>query len=333
MRPIVWGWIWLVVTAPGWAEDIVVIARGDTLGESRRTGEILDYTGEALTLQVAGGRKEQIPAARVVSFEITKVPEHQNADQLYAEGRYADAVVSYRRAVEKEHRTWVRRNILSQMTWCYRNLEQFDRAGETFLLLLRADPSTPWYGSIPLAWKPSQPAADLVLQATRWMANTQVPAAALLGASWLLATPQREQALAKLQELTACPDPRVALLATAQQWRGAVVTASLQDVERWQELARQLDASLQAGPTFVVGQALARHERPARAALAFLRVPILHSDDRDLAAESLLAAGEQLEKAGDVAGARTVYRELIQHYPQHALVPVAEQRSEQLPRK
>ncbi len=333
MRRIVWGWTWLVVTAPGWAEDVVVIARGDTPGESRRTGEILDYTGEALTLQVAGGRKEQIPAARVVSFEITKVPEHQNADQLYEEGRYADAVVSYRRAVEKEHRTWVRRNILSQMTWCYRNLEQFDRAGETFLLLLRADPSTPWYSSIPLAWRPSPPAADLVQQATRWMANTQVPAAALLGASWLLATAQREQALAKLQELTSCPDPRVALLAAAQQWRGSVVTASLQDVERWQELARQLDASLQAGPTFVVGQALARHEQPARAALAFLRVPILHSDDRDLAAESLLAAGEQLEKAGDVAGARSVYRELIQHYPQHALVPVAEQRSEQLPRK
>ena len=97
MRRIVWGWTWLVVTAPGWAEDVVVIARGDPPGESRRTGEILDYTGEALTLQVAGGRKEQIPAARVVSFEITKVPDHQNADQLYEEGRYADAVVSYRR--------------------------------------------------------------------------------------------------------------------------------------------------------------------------------------------------------------------------------------------
>jgi hypothetical protein len=46
-----------------------------------------------------------------------------------------------------------------------------------------------------------------------------------------------------------------------------------------------------------------------------------------------LAAGEQLEKAGDPAGARTVYRELIQHDPRHALVPVAEQRIEQLPRK
>ena len=40
-----------------------------------------------------------------------------------------------------------------------------------------------------------------------------------------------------------------------------------------------------------------RHMRPSRSCA----VPILHPDDRDLAAESLLAAGEQLEKAGDPA--------------------------------
>jgi Flp pilus assembly protein TadD len=149
----------------------------------------------------------------------------------------------------------------------------------------------------------------------------------------LLATDRREQALETLGQLTSCPDPRVALLAEAQQWRGAVVTASLKDAERWEQQVSRLDASLQAGPWFVVGQGLARHNQHPRAALAFLRVPILYPDDRDLTAESLLAAGEQLEKAGDPAGARTVYRELIQHDPRHALVPVAEQRIEQLPRK
>ncbi|MHB0957827.1 MAG: tetratricopeptide repeat protein [Pirellulaceae bacterium] len=327
----IWAWgLVLVMAAPGGAEDAVVILRGDGQGETRRTGEIVDYTGESLTLQVAGGRKEQIPAGRVLAFEMTKGPDHQTADQLYSEARYADAVVSYRRAVESERRTWVRRLILSRMTWCYRNMEQFDRAGDTFLLLLRADPSTPWYSAIPLAWKPHSPAADLVQHATRWMADSQVPAAALLGASWLLATPEREQALKTLNQLTSSPDLRVAMLADAQRWRGEVVTASLPDVERWQAQVRRLDPSLQAGPSFVVGQALARHDQHARAALALLRVPILHPDDRDLAAESLLAAAEQLDKTGDVLGARTVYRELIQRYPHHALVPVAEQRIEQV---
>jgi hypothetical protein len=196
-------------------------------------------------------------------------------------------------------------------------MAQFDRAGETFLVLLRSDPSTPWYSAIPLAWKPSQPVADLAQQATRWMADSQVPTAALLGASWLLATAQREQALETLGRLTSCPDPRVAILAEAQQWRGTVVTARLEDVQRWEQQVSRLDASLQAGPWFVVGQALARHNQHARAALAFLRVPILYPDDRDLAAESLLAAGEQLEKA-EMPPERGPYREPIQHHQQHS---------------
>ena len=34
MRYIVWGWTWLVVTAPGWAEDVVVI-RAETRPANR----------------------------------------------------------------------------------------------------------------------------------------------------------------------------------------------------------------------------------------------------------------------------------------------------------
>ncbi len=94
-----------------------------------------------------------------------------------------------------------------------------------------------------------------------------------------------------------------------------------------------IDPALQSGPAFVLGTALSRLGEPAQAALYFLRTPILHPADRDLAAEALLAAGEQLEKAKDPAGARSVYRELIDHYQQHALAPVAEQRLEQLPPK
>ena len=44
------------------------------------------------------------------------------------------------------------------------------------------------------------------------------------------------------------------------------------------------------------------------------------------AAESLFAAGEQLEKMGNRAGATTIYRELLQKHPKHALAPLAEQR-------
>jgi tetratricopeptide (TPR) repeat protein len=162
------------------------------------------------------------------------------------------------------------------------------------------------------------------------MAATQSPSSALLGASWLLTTSRREEALRTLRRLTSSDDARVAQLAEAQRWRVAQVTAADDEVRRWCTQLNQFDASLRAGPSFVVGQALARLQEPQQSALAFLRVSILHPDQRGLAAESLLAAGQQLEKAADPDGAARLYRELVDRYPRHLLVPEAQRRLEQL---
>ena len=157
------------------------------------------------------------------------------------------------------------------------------------------------------------------------MENRDLPIARLIGASWLLSTSNREQALAALSELTSDPDPRIAMLAETQQWRDQIVTATAQQAELWQEQLLRLDTSLRAGPFFLVGQTLARHGKNAEAALAFMRVAIMHPVQSELAAESLFAAGEQLEKLGNSGGAQTVYRELVQKHPKHPLTAVAEQ--------
>ncbi len=310
-----------------WAEDTVTVTpRLNSDGLLRRKGTILDFTGTALTLQLPGGREEQIPTSLVIGYETQRVPDQQTGDQLFAEGRYADAVVSYRRAVDVEQRKWMRREILAQLVRCYKNLQQYVRAGDTFLLIVQSDPTTQLLDAIPLAWKPEQPAADLAQRAEQWLQDQDVAAARLMGASWQLFTSHRERALESLSTLSTHPDPRIALLAEAQRWRGEMVTATLEQALRWQQQLRRLDDSLQAGPCFVLGQALARHNRSEEAALAFLRTAILHSVEADLAAESLFAAGEQLEKMGNRAGATTVYRELLQKHPKHALAPLAEQR-------
>jgi tetratricopeptide (TPR) repeat protein len=307
-------------------EDTVVISRGDGPGQARRTGEIVDFTGEFLTLQLAGGRQEKIPAERVLGVETSRVKDHQNADQLVLEGRYPDAVVAYRRAANEESRTWVRRQILASLVRCYTNMNQPDLAGDTFLLILRSDPTSPWFDTIPLAWMPQPPAGSWEQRAADWMDNPTVPAAALMGASWLLSTARRDQALDVLRRLAADPDSRVALLAEAQQWRVRLVTASAEDVARWESVIGRLDRSLRAGPYFLLGHAQARQSEPVRAALAFLRVPILYPEHRDLAAESLLMAGEQLTLAGSRDGAATLFRELIDKHPDHVLAAVAEQK-------
>lgn len=318
---------------PTWADDVVSVDRGEGEAPAQRRGTIVDYTGEALTLEVAGGRQEKIAADRVVAWQTDRVPALVEADKFRAEGRFADAVVAYQRAVEQEKRTWLRRWILIQLVDCYRNMEQFDRAGDSFLLLLRSDPAATRLASIPLAWKTRQPTPDLARHAAKWLADDKSPTARLLGASWLLSTNQRDEAMEKLQQLATCQDSVIAQLAQAQRWRTEVVTASRADVAGWEEKFRTFAPALQSGPSFVLGQALARHGESRLAALYFLRTPILYRDDRDLAGEALLAAGEQLEKAGDRVGARNAYQELLRDYPQHALAATAEQRLEQLPPK
>ncbi len=320
----------LCLAGQGWAEDTVTVARSNRLGTSRRHGTIVEYTGTALTLQLSNGRPEQIESSRVVSYETERVPDQKNGDQLFEEGRFADAVVSYRRAIKIEKRRWMRRIILAQLARCYRNLKQIVRAGDTFLLIMRSDPTTQLLDAIPLAWVSSPPPADLVERSAHWLDNADLPAAQLIGASWLMATAQRQQALTMLDKLTNAQDPRIALLAEAQRWRDRIVTATPDDVRHWQQQLGTMDESLRAGPYFLLGQALARQGQGSAAALAFLRIPILHADQYDLAAEALFAAAKQLDSKGDRSEARRVYQELVRTYPKHQLAPAAQQRLQRI---
>lgn len=310
------------------AEDLVVVSRSDGPGETRRRGTITDFTGEALTLKLANGHEEKIEPSRIVGYDTELTQEQQNGDRLFLEGRYADAVVSYRRAVESEQRRWMRRIILAQLARCHANMQQIVRAGDVFLLITRSDPQTQLLDALPLAWVASAPPVDVVAQSTRWLASSDSPVARLLGASWLLATSERPQALTELQKLTTAPDRRIAALATAQLWRDQLVTASAEDIQGWERQLGELDEKLRAGPYFLLGQAWARHQQHQAAALAFLRVPILYPENWDLVAESLFAAGEQLEKMGDHSGAVKVYTELVQTCKDHRLAPLAQQRLE-----
>jgi len=313
----------------GIAEDVVTVKRSNAPGETRRQGTIIDYTGRTLTLRLPSGRDEQIESSRVTGYATELVPEHANADQMFAKGRFTDALVSYREAIQNEQRGWVRRVILARMARCYSNMQQIVQAGEAFRLLLQSDPETQLFGAIPLAWVSSTPSPDVVERANQWIGSSDMPAVQLMGASWLLGTAHRQRAIEVLGTLTAARDPRVAGLAEAQLWRDRLVTASLEESQRWEEQVRSLDVSLRAGPYFMLGQLLARHGLNKAAALAFVRVPVQYSAQQDLTAEALFAAGEQLEKAGEREEAQAVYQELAREHANHRLAPPARQRLRQ----
>jgi tetratricopeptide (TPR) repeat protein len=311
------------------AEDTVIIAAGQNAGaQTRRTGEIVDFTGETLTLRTATGAEAAIPADRVLEVQTDWTAPHVRGDELFAENKFAEALDQYRAAAREESRAWVRRRLMAQAVWCYRYLGQPEYAAGTFLTLVADDPKTQHFDAIPLAWTPAQPGASFAGRLPAWLESDN-DAAALIAASWLLATREQSSAAEKLRELALAGDARIALLAEAQRWRiGAAATEA--EIARRLSIVERMPEPLRAGPYFLIGQAQARLKQAPGAALTLLRVPVLYPQHRELAAESLLAAARHLEQNDRREEALRVYRELITEYSESRLTDLAKQGVERL---
>jgi tetratricopeptide (TPR) repeat protein len=309
---------------------VVEVSRDGQREPERRRGEVVQYAGGTLTLELASGRREQIPAAQVQSIQTERVASHSQADRLAAEGHYAQALSKYRQALGQEPRQWMQRRILADMVQCHQLLGQLEQACESFLLLVRHDPLSPWFDRIPLSWSGRAGSEEFRQLARTWLDQADRPVAALLGASWLLSGADRQQASRTLQRLAGHGDQRIASLAAAQLWRTAQPVSSADIVAGWQNRLDQVPWDLRAGPNFMVGTALAHLQRHDEAALVLLKVPILYPQQRELAAEALWAAGESLRSAGPAKEAKNVYRELAGRFPQHPLSAQARQRLQQM---
>ena len=284
----------------------------------RRTGQIEEYDGQGLVLVTPQGRKETIPLEKLVDFQTTATAEELSGDQLRREGRLTEAAEAYKKARRAESRKWVARRIATRLIDCYDGLGQIDQAGEEFLAIVVVDAETPHFGAIPLAWRTPSLAGPVTTRATKWLAATDQPAAALLGASWLLSGAERAKAIKVLKTLSSDLDPRIAHLATAQLWRTTLVTATAADAEKWQQQISRMPPDLRAGPLLVQGDLLARIERADDALLAYLQVPLVYHDRQTLSGEGLLSAANVLEKSKRTDDAQRLYRELLANYPAFA---------------
>ncbi len=322
--------VWLILVGGiAKAEDIVLISSGQEGGAPvRRVGEVLDYNGQTLTLRTSNGATATIPAQRVIEVNAEWNEAHRRGDELFAAGDFAGALEQYRIAVRQEQRAWVRRRLLMQAVWCFRNLDQPEQSANAFLTLASEDPTLLYFDAIPLAWTAEHPNAAFENRLRTWLGGEN-SIASLIAASWLLSTRERTSAVQTLRELTSHTDPRIALLAEAQLWR-TQPSADAAEVARWRRIITRIPEPLRAGPYFVLGQALARVGESQQAALAFLRTPLLYPQQRKLAAESLLAAGRELEQLSRADEAAHVYRELLTNYPDNQLADLAKQRLDRL---
>lgn len=306
------------------AADTVVYRTGeDGSGRATATGTIEELAGGILVLLRESGVRQSIPESRVLRLESDWSAMHEAGDRLMEAGEFDEAARSYRAAIAGEPRSWVKRKIVAGLIQCNKNLGQSQQAGVAFLELLRSDPKTHYFHLIPLSWRPYQPDRNLQGQAEDWLRADSSPVAVLMGASWLLSTGRRGDAIESLRQLTAERDSRVAFLSQAQLWRTLTATATVSDVETWQAMVGRMPTRLRGGPYFVVGRAWGAQGRHELAALSFLRVPILYPAERQLAAWALLSAGGELEKIEQTKEAVSIYKEIVRDHPEHEAVAEA----------
>ena len=317
-------WLLLCTCCAALGADTVTVRSANGRRESKLSGEIVDGVGAELTLRRASGRDERIATDRIVDVESNWSESQQRAEQLREEGKCTEALIYYRQALDAEQRTWVRRRIVARLIECYADTGEYERAGDMFAVLISSDPQTPDFAVIPLNWGTARPNASLESRAMQWL-DAGPPPLRLLGASWLLGS-RRGDAVAALHKLSSDSDSRVAFLAKAQLWRSNAATAQKSDVAQWEDVVERMPESLRAGPHYVVAEVLARHNEHQAAALHWLRIPVLYAHQRQLAAEALWRAANQLERLGKTAEARTLYREIVSQHPHAACASQARER-------
>jgi tetratricopeptide (TPR) repeat protein len=300
------------------AVDTVVYRTGeDGSGRATASGTVVDYVGGNLVLLRESGARQSIPSSRVVQLETEWTAMHEAGERLFEAGEFEEAARSYRSAISTESRRWAKRRIVASLVQSYKNMGQFERAGDAFIELVRSDPATHYFHLIPLSWKSHQPTPGFQTKAEAWLRAETSSVRRLLGASWLLSTGQRGDSIDALQGLASDTDLRVAFLSQAQLWRTRVVTAKLPDVENWDATVGRMPNDLRAGPYYVLGRAWGAQGEHRRAALSFLRVPIQYPAERRLAAWALLSAGRELERIDQTREALSLYQEVVRDHGGH----------------
>jgi hypothetical protein len=184
-------------------------------------------------------------------------------------------------------------------------------AGDAFLTIVAADPETFHFDVVPVAWQAVTLDAASEARAAAWLADAKSPAARLLGASWLVGSSRQADVEVVLKLLAENKDRRIAGLAQIQRWRSRLATASTGDLEQWSRELGAMPAAVQAAGWYVLGDGYSRHDEPERAAIAFLKPPVVFRQQRALAADGLLAAARQMEKLGQTDEAAGLVREIL----------------------
>ncbi len=307
--------VWLPANCRGQdGLDVVVVKRHDKPGETlERRGVIHSWRGPELEMETSGTNR-RIANEDIVEVRTMWPTVWTGAEQSINERQFAAVVEPLNAALAEETRAWAQTILRDKLVRIYDLLGQPESAAEQFLLIIAEDPETRFFPSIPLAWQTASVSPRMEQASQKWMA-TNIPTLRLLGASWLLGTPNRNDAIRVLTELSQDIDPKIAHIASGQLWRTEWISIDAPTLVRWEQQIERMPSKLQAGPLIQLAAAQDRLDQRDQAIISLLKNPILHPENLSQSRASLVMAAGLLSKQDKEQDASRIRAELAADFP------------------
>ncbi len=309
--------LWLAASSLA-AQDTVILQTEGTSSRLTLPCQIVEYTGERITVQFkTGPTQKTYPAEQVIEVRTAWLESHELGRKLLAERKLNEAAQALQSALVVEKRGWVQREILASLIRCSLRMGDRASAGTRFLKLLESDRATRHFGLIPLVWASEQVPGAAKSQARIWLTH-ESETTRLLGASLLLDDASLgDSAAQELQVLQRGADERVRTLAQAQSWRLKLRALEIGDLElnRWDTRIREMPATQRGGPSYLLGRGWAMRREHDRAATSLLWVMLMDDNDPRLAARAGVEAAESLKRLGQLDDARRLLQDIAERFP------------------
>jgi tetratricopeptide (TPR) repeat protein len=314
------------------AQDKVILQRSSYSARITVSGVVEDYTGVEVSIRTDSDEPPKtFPSADVVEIQTSQSESQVRGLRLLADGHVEEAVRELDVALKKETRSWVRREILAALVRAAVRRADYAAAATRFLALLKSDPTTRHFRLIPLVWAPETLTRETRSEAGVWL-HGKVDAGRLIGASLLYDDRESgKEARGMLRELASSGDDRVRLLAQMQERRDEALTGDFKSLqtEQWRRRIEKMPEDLRAGPYYLLGRVYVGRHDYELAAATLLWLPLVDDHDFRLAGRACLEAGVALDRIGQRAEARTLFREVTQRF---ADTPFADEAADLLKR-
>ena len=296
---------------PAWAQDIVILEKAGG-GEAKRKGEIVDWSGDTISLKGKTGVKK-FETDTLIRIETAWHGGYEEGNRLLAQYRYNSAINQFNAALESEPRAWMQNIVFAKLVQCYLAKEDFGGAASSFLKVIDDDPQSRFRHLVPLVWTSSRPAKPQLEQAKFWLESDE-PMIALMGASWLLADKSNEEARQKMERLARDFDPVVAALGKAQTWRSETKPPDDKRMAIRIQQVQAMPEKVRCGAWYLVAEAQSKSKREDDAIVNFMRIPINDSQQGGLSAAAIYQTAWLLKNTNREQQAQTLRNELKEKF-------------------